>query len=126
MPDRVEPLTPSTDVLRSLEFEEKDMPGGSPHSLTGRLFRNLSLVEKGLSDPSLFPRVDIRSAMQLGTFVRVKASKQVADLVRIFTDSDLQPSVGFNVGTCEISLTIPLPVTSCNPSHPPVQLCFAK
>eukprot|EP00961_Rhodomonas_salina_P079749 1071838-Rhodomonas_salina.1 len=111
MPDRVEPFTPGTDVFSGVEFSPQKERRDSPDSLTGRLYRDLSLVEKGLCDQSLFPRVDIRSAMALGTFARVKASKQVADLVRIFADAELQASVGFNVGTCEISLTVPLPVS---------------
>eukprot|EP00288_Rhodomonas_lens_P002214 CAMPEP_0177732464 /NCGR_PEP_ID=MMETSP0484_2-20121128/23126_1 /TAXON_ID=354590 /ORGANISM="Rhodomonas lens, Strain RHODO" /LENGTH=206 /DNA_ID=CAMNT_0019245701 /DNA_START=27 /DNA_END=644 /DNA_ORIENTATION=+ len=109
MPDRVEPFTPGTDVFSGVEFSPQKERRDSPDSLTGRLYRDLSLVEKGLCDQSLFPRVDIRSAMALGTFARVKASKQVADLVRIFADAELQASIGFNVGTCEISLTVPLP-----------------
>lgn len=112
MPDRIAHFTPGTDVFSGIGFAPKTehQAAASPDSQTGRLYNNLSLVEKGLSDQSLFPRVDIRSAMALGTFARVKASKQVADLVRIFADAELETSVGFNVGTCEISLTVPLPV----------------
>lgn len=111
MPDRIAHFTPGTDVFSGIGFAPKTehQAAASPDSQTGRLYNNLSLVEKGLSDQSLFPRVDIRSAMALGTFARVKASKQVADLVRIFADAELETSVGFNVGTCEISLTVPLP-----------------
>ena len=62
----------------------------------------------GSTPPALFPALKWASVEKANTLMKVKALPAVKALTQMFSEAGFAPSVNFNVGSGELSLTIPL------------------
>ena len=104
--DSPPPCGPAT-LSRPNSLSDFPAPPSSPPAAIAAEWQ---LISDGLADPALFTAVDWRTAERSGSLDKALSDKGVKALLEIFTAAQLTPSVGYNIGTGEVSFTIALPV----------------
>lgn len=75
----------------------------------GREAEIYDLLVKGLSDASLFPKINWNVCASCNSYQRAMTLPPIREMTRLLEEARLKPRVGFNQGTGEISFLVALP-----------------
>jgi hypothetical protein len=69
----------------------------------------LQLIQDGLADEHLFPKINLSACHPVTSLYQLQKSAPMLALSGLFTDSQLDPRVGYNQGTGDLSITVIMP-----------------
>jgi hypothetical protein len=72
----------------------------------------------------IFPFVDIKSAERTGSLAKLKALPMMSSLVDIFRKAGFEAQIGYNMSSCDISLTLNVKVLPQPLRISPLQFMF--
>jgi hypothetical protein len=64
------------------------------------------IIKMHSSSEKVFPFVDIKSAEQTGSLAKLKSLPAMSAIVDVFRKAGLEASIGYNMSSCDISLTL--------------------
>lgn len=69
----------------------------------------LTLVLSGLAQPALFQKINLAACYPVSSLSRLQASTPMKALTALCADAGLDPRVGFNQGSGDVSISVVIP-----------------
>jgi hypothetical protein len=69
----------------------------------------LKLIRTGLSNDELFPKINLAACHPVTSLSQLQRSAPMQTLSGLFKDAQLDPRVGYNQGTGDLSITVIMP-----------------
>jgi hypothetical protein len=93
-------MTAQSSCMMELATDESPSPTITFDTVYDEVIKILSSPER------VFPFVDIKSAERTGTLAKLKAFPMMSEFVDTFRKAGLEGQIGYNMSSCEISLTV--------------------